>query len=384
MYFDFNTANRILFGEGALQKIGTIAGQFGNKAFVVAGGDPKNIETLTEKLASADIEFVTFKTAGEPTTGLVEEAVQLAKKNGCQFVIGFGGGSAIDMAKVVAVMLTNPGKLLDYLEVVGKNQAINLPAAPMIAVPTTSGTGSEVTRNAVLAVPERKVKVSMRSAYMLPRVALVDPELTYALPPLVTANTGMDALTQVLEPYVSQKANSMVDMFCREGLKRAAQALEKAYRNGSDKQARAGMSWASLLGGLSLANAGLGAVHGLAGPIGGMFHAAHGAICASLLTPVTAMNVKALAERVPDAPALGRYQEIARILTGTDGASIEDGIAWLRSLKETLEIPGLSEHGIAEASFSEIIDKALVSSSMRGNPIQLQRQELEIILKEAL
>jgi len=384
MNFDFNTANRILFGEGALKEIGTIARQFGNKAVIVAGGDPKSIENLKEILSNSEIEFVIFKAAGEPTTRLVEEAIRLAKENSSQFVIGLGGGSAIDIAKAISVMLTNPGELLDYLEVVGKNRAIDLPAAPMIAVPTTSGTGSEVTRNAVLAVPEKKVKVSMRSAYILPRVALVDPELTYGLPPRLTANTGMDALTQVLEPYVSLKANSMVDMFCREGMKRAARSLEKAYHDGSDRQARIDMSWTSLLGGLSLANAGLGAVHGFAGPIGGMFHAPHGAICASLLAPVTAMNVKALALRAPGEPALERYHEIAKILTGKDSASIKDGIDWLQSLKDALEIPGLSEYGIAEENFSEIIDKALVASSMRGNPIQLQREELEVILREAL
>jgi alcohol dehydrogenase class IV len=384
MYFDFSAANRIIFGEGALNEIGTIAGQFGNKAFVVAGGDLKSIDSLKDKLSKGGIAFVMFETAGEPTTKLMEEGIHLAKENGCQFVIGLGGGSAIDMAKVVSVMLTNPGELLDYLEVVGKNQVIKVPAAPMIAVPTTSGTGSEVTRNAVLAVPEKKVKVSMRSAYMLPRVALVDPELTYALPPTVTANTGMDALTQVLEPYVCQKANAMVDMFCREGMERAVRSLKKAYLDGDDKQARADMSWASLLGGLSLANAGLGAVHGLAGPIGGMFHAPHGAICACLLAPVTSMNVKALEERMPDSPALERYHEIARILTAKDGASIKEGIDWLQSLKASLNISGLSEYKITKTSFSEIIDKALVASSMRGNPIQLRREELELILNEAL
>jgi len=384
MRFDFSTANRIVFGEGTLNEIGTIARQFGTKAFVVAGGDPKSIDSLRNKLSTAGIEITFLKTAGEPTTKLVEDAICLAKENGCQLVIGFGGGSAIDLAKAISVMLTNPGELFDYLEVVGKNQTITIPAAPMIAVPTTSGTGSEVTRNAVLAVPDRKVKVSMRSAFMLPRVALIDPELTYALPPRVTANTGMDALTQVLEPYVSQKANPMADIFCCEGLKRAARSLEKAYHNGSDQLARVDMSWTSLLGGLSLANAGLGAVHGLAGPIGGMFHASHGAICASLLAPVTAMNVKALEERMPDAPALERYCEIAKILTGNDQASVRDGIDWLQSLKIALEIPGLSAYEITKVDFAEIIDKSLVASSMQGNPVQLQRAELETILNDAL
>ena len=224
-----------------------------------------------------------------------------------------GGGSAIDAGKALAAMLTNPGEPLDYLEVVGRGQPLRQPSAPFIAVPTTAGTGSEVTRNAVLAAPERGVKASLRSPYLLPRLAVVDPELTLDLPPALTASTGLDALTQLIEPYVSVRANPMTDLYAVEGLRRAAEALPRAWANGDDREARRGMCWASLLGGLSLANAGLGAVHGFAAPVGGMFPAPHGAVCAALLAPAMEINVEALRRRAPESRALGRYDEVARL-----------------------------------------------------------------------
>jgi alcohol dehydrogenase class IV len=235
-------------------------------------------------------------------------------------VIGLGGGSVLDAAKAIAALMTNGGHPLDYLEVVGRGQALRVPAAAMIAIPTTAGTGTEVTRNAVLGSPEHHVKVSLRSPLMLPRLALVDPELTYDLPPALTASTGLDALTQLLEPFVSHQGNPMTDALCREGLRRAAQALPRVFANGQDRAAREDMALASLFGGLALANAKLGAVHGLAAPIGGMFPAPHGAVCAALLPHVMAINVRALRDRQPDAEALRRYDQAAQLLTGNAAA----------------------------------------------------------------
>ena len=214
---------------------------------------------------------------------LVRQGVELARREQCDLVIAFGGGSAIDAGKAIAALLANGGELTDYLEVIGKGQPLRHPSVPFIAVPTTAGTGSEVTRNAVLASAEHQVKVSMRSPLMLPRLAVVDPELTLELPPAVTASTGLDALTQLIEPYVSIRANPLTDGFCLEGLRRVSRSLRRAYHAGRDITAREDMSLASLLGGLALANAGLGVVHGFAAPVGGMFHAPHGAICAALL-----------------------------------------------------------------------------------------------------
>src|SRR5208282_5705063 len=228
----------------------------------------------------------------------------------------FGGGSAIDAAKAIAAMLTNKGELLDYVEIIGRGKPLTQPSAPFIAVPTTAGTGSEVTRNAVLASPEHRVKVSLRSPLMLPRVAVVDPELTYALPPAITASTGLDALTQLIEPFVCARANPMVDALCIEGIRRAARSLREVVHQNPGKSAREDMALASLFGGIALANAGLGAVHGFAGPMGGMFAAPHGALCAALLPGVMAANVAALRRRQPGGEGLRRYDEIARLLTG--------------------------------------------------------------------
>ena len=281
-------------------------------------------------------------------------------------------------------MLTNGGALRDYLEIIGRGQALTQPPAPFIAIPTTAGTGAEVTRNAVLAAPEHRLKVSLRSPLMLARLAVVDPELTYDLPPALTASTGLDALTQLIEPYVCLRANPMTDSLCVEGIRHAARSLRAAFRNGHDIQAREDMAIASLHGGLALANAALGAVHGFAGPIGGMFPAPHGAVCAALLPHVMAANIGALREREPQNSALRRYDEIARLLTGDSGATADAGVAWVRELVADLQIPSLRAYGIGEAHVAELVEKARTASSMKPNPIVLTPAELAVALRSAV
>ena len=318
--FEFATATRIVFGAGALGEVGPEARAMGRQALVVTGRATERAASLLELLAAQEIGAVSFTVISEPTTDVVRLGTERARESGCDLVIGFGGGSILDTGKAIAALLTNDGDPLDYLEVIGRGQPLSEPPLPYIAIPTTAGTGAEVTRNAVLASPEHRVKVSLRSPLMLPRLALVDPELTYSLPPEVTASTGLDALTQVMEPYVSKRASPMTDALCREGMRRAARSLRRAYQQGDDSAAREDMALTSLFGGLALANAQLGAVHGFAGPIGGMFDGAHGAICARLLPHVMEINVRALQQRLAGSPALRRYDEIARILTGNDSA----------------------------------------------------------------
>jgi alcohol dehydrogenase class IV len=219
---------------------------------------------------------------------------------------------------------------------------------------------------------------------MLPRVAIVDPELTHSMPPRVTAFTGMDALVQVLEPLVSNQANPLTDAICREGLDRAARSLRRAYEDGDDAAAREDMALASLCGGLALANAKLGAVHGFAGPFGGMFHSPHGAVCAALLPPVMAVNVDALQHRDPNHPALARYAEIARILTGDPNASIEEGVTWVQTLVADLHIPPLSPYGFTKADFPDLMVRAARSRSMKGNPVALDEEEMGAVLEMAM
>jgi alcohol dehydrogenase class IV len=384
MRFDFATASRILFGPGVLEEIAHIAPETGRKALLVTGRQGADTARLTGLLDSAGVGWERFVVDGEPAVETVQAGSQAARAAGCDFTIGFGGGSALDAAKAIAAVMTNPGDLMDYLEVVGRGLPLpNLPA-PFIAIPTTAGTGSEVTRNAVLAVPEQRVKVSLRSPHMLARAALVDPQLTFSLPPEVTASTGMDALAQVIEPYVSSRANPFTDLYCRAGIARAARSLFNAYRDGQDAAAREDMAFASLMGGLALANAGLGAVHGFAGPLGGMFDAPHGAVCAALLPPVVAVNASALAKRAPDHPALARYREIAGVVTGSRSATVADLTRWLGDLRQALGIPSLAQYGVQPAHLGDLAAKGQAASSMKANPIPLEREELVAILEAAL
>ena len=277
----------------------------------------------------------------------MREAVCKAREASCQLVVAIGGGSALDAGKAVAALLTNPGDPLDYLEVIGQARPLQHPSAPLVALPTTAGTGSEVTRNAVLLSREHKVKASMRSPFMLPAVAIIDPELTYDLPAAVTASTGLDALTQVIEPYVSLRANPMTDALCREGMTRAARSLRRACEDGKNASAREDMCVASLMGGLALANAGLGAVHGFAAALGGMFSAPHGALCARLLGPVIDANLVALRQREPDSPLIARFEDMSHILTGDRSAGAKDAAAWVCELADALGVPRLGSYGIS-------------------------------------
>lgn len=381
--FDFATAGQIIFGAGTLPQIGPIAAEAGRKALVTTGARGADLDRLASILAERDISYEPFTVSGEPTVAMVLRACHVAVITGCDFVIGLGGGSALDTAKAAAALLTNPGDPLDYLEVVGRGQPLKERPAPFLAIPTTAGTGSEVTRNAVLGVPEQQVKVSLRSPMMLARVALVDPELTYNLPPDVTASTGMDALAQVIEPYVSRRANPITDLYCREGILRAVRSLRKAYQDGIDQPAREDMSFASLMGGLALANAGLGAVHGFAGPIGGMYTAPHGAVCAALLPAVVKVNARALAQREPGNPALHRYSEVAAWVTGNPSAGVAELAQWLAELRADLCIPGLSAYGLSTHDLPTLVEKSMAASSMKANPINLEPAELRKILEQS-
>lgn len=378
MRFEFATATRIIFGEGTAATLRDLARTFGTRPLVVTGASPERAAGLVSALSA-----MTFAVPGEPTVDIVREGAQRVKDAGCDVVISMGGGSVIDAGKAIAVLAVNGGEPLDFLEVVGKGRAITVPPLPFIAVPTTAGTGSEVTRNAVLGSPEHGVKASLRSPLMLPRVAVVDPELTYGLPPAITAHTGLDTLTQLIEPYVSSRANPLVDAICVEGIRRVAGALRRAYHDGTDRDARHDMALGSLFGGLALANAGLGVVHGFAAPLGGQWRAPHGALCAALLPHGIEANVTALRARAPQHSSLERYTTIARLLSGRSEATAEDGIDWVRSLCAELNVPSLRAWGINEADSPGIVEKAAKASSMQANPLPLTSEELMAVLLAA-
>ncbi len=382
MRFEFATATRIYFGAGASSEIGNICETFGARA-VFVGNPQRNQEMITE-IEAHGISITIFTTHAEPTLESVAQCVSLIRDVDAEMVIGCGGGSALDLAKASAILAVHEGETLDYVEVIGRGIALSKPSLPMIAVPTTAGTGSEVTANAVVSSPEQRVKVSLRSPYMLPRAAIIDPSLTLSLPKQPTVFTGMDALTQVIEPYVSSRANPISDALCCEGITRAGISLQTAAEQPDDLDARTDMSLTALLSGMALANAKLGAVHGFAGVIGGITDAPHGAICASLLSPVMKANIEALRSYAPDHQAVDRYQEIAVMLTGDADADPEDGAAWVAYLANALEVPVLSELGVRSVDIPVIAERSARSSSMQGNPIKLTNEALTKILEHAL
>ena len=382
--FEFATATRIVFGAGKLREAGALAASFGAHALLVESGSGRT-QPLVALLHEHGVATTVFHVEGEPTITLVEQGTRAAREAECALVVAMGGGSVIDAGKAIAALITNEAPVRDYLEVVGQAQPLSERPVPFIAIPTTAGTGAEVTRNAVMLAEEERVKVSLRSPLMLPAVALVDPELTYSVPPDITAWTGLDALTQCLEPFVSPFGNPLTDGIAREGLVRAARSLRRAVSDGRDVAAREDMAVASLCGGLALANAKLGAVHGFAAPLGGMFPIPHGVACARLLAPVAEANVRALGERHRGRAATAlRYEEVARALTNHANADAFEGVAALHQLVEDLKVPRLGDYGVREADVSSVVAQAQRASSMQGNPVVLTAEELGTVLRAAL
>jgi alcohol dehydrogenase class IV len=385
LMFEFATVPRILIGRGAAaRRAGDEAALLGRRVFLVTGRTPSRAEPVRASLAAAGLVVTTWPTAGEPYLDDVTRGVAALAEAGTDVIVAVGGGSVIDTAKAIAAMAANPGDLLEYLEVIGAGRPLDRPALPVVAVPTTAGTGSEVTRNAVLASREHQVKVSLRSVHMLPRVALVDAELGRSVPPDVSASTGLDALTQLIEGYVSIRATPMTDALAVAGIPRAAAALPRVVSDGSDLDAREDMAVAALWSGMVLANAGLGAVHGFAGPIGGMFDAPHGAICAALLPHVMSANIAALRQQPAGAAALARYETVARLVTGRPNATADDGVQAVGELCGSLGVPGLGALGVTAAHAADLVSRARRASSMKGNPVELTLDQLHGILAAAL
>lgn len=382
MAFDFATAGEIWFGRGRVGDLRGRAASLGRRALVVTGSRSDRAGPAMEVLGGAGLGAVVYLVEGEPTTEIVSRGAELAVGSGCDFVVGIGGGSAIDAAKAIAALMTNRGDVLDYLEVIGGARPLRVRPAPCVAIPTTAGTGAEVTRNAVLESRAHGVKVSMRHPWMLPVLAIVDPALTEGMPRDVTAYTGLDALTQLVEPFISRAANPLTDALCREGIARVARALRRACEDGADRAAREDMSMASLFGGLALANAKLGAVHGFAGPLGGMFHGVpHGAVCAALLPGVMGANLLAMRARAADSPALAKFDELGGLLTGRGDAGA--AVSWIEGLCHDLGVRGLVALGVDLGRRDEIVAKAMAASSMKGNPVELTAEELTAVLDAA-
>ena len=380
MNFSFYSAGEIVFGCGEFDKIGKIATRFGRKVLVVLRGQAMHrfgiYERLALQLKSADVEFVTYDgPGGEPEAADIDRGAEMARTENVELVIAVGGGSTIDTGKAISAMVTNNGSVSDYLEGVGRGWTITKPTLPFIAVPTTSGTGTEVTKNAVISSREQKFKKSIRSSFMIPNVALLDPELTISLPAKQTAECGMDALTQLVEAYVSKKSQPIPDALSIYGIRIAGRYLARAVLSGSDIEAREGMMLASLLSGLALANSGLGAAHGIAAALGATCQVSHGLACAMLLPSVMEINLETNIQKFAD---IGRALLNQYIEDSVEAANT--AVESVKQLSRQIGIPTrLSEIGIHRKDIPEIISGS-GGSSMKGNPKELSDKEIEQIL----
>lgn len=383
--FEFATATRIVFGAGKLSEVPALLAELGaQRVLFVTGRDPARSSALEATLRSSATGLLTLRVSGEPTVDWVRDSLVKVREVHSEAVVAFGGGSVIDAAKALAALAANGGDPLDYLEVIGRGQPLVKPSLPLIAIPTTAGTGAEVTRNAVLGSTQERVKASLRSPLMLPRIALIDPDLLAGAPPEVLRSSGLDALSQLIEPFLSSRANPISDGLAREGIARSARSLRRAVLGEADASAREDLAVASLFGGLCLANSGLGAVHGFAAPAGGMFHAPHGAVCAALLPHAMDVNLKALTARDTSGRGVARFHELSRLLSAETAADGAGAVEWVATLCRELAVPGLSAYGMNASDIPALVAKAKVASSMRANPIALTDAELTEIAERSL
>jgi alcohol dehydrogenase class IV len=378
--FQFMTSSRIVFGEGALINSFSTLNQFGYSVLLVTGKDNQRSEPLVNYLKQQNMRYQQVAVLGEPLIAMIEEMAAMGRRFRPDMVISIGGGSVLDAGKALAALIPNQGSVYDYVEVVGRNVPLQAKPLPFIAIPTTSGTGSEVSKNAVLRSAQENVKVSLRSAEMLPDLAIIDPTLTYGMDPVMSGCCGMDAFTHLMEAYVCGAPNPLTDMVCEEGLRRLAGAIVPACED-DDPRARSDMSFAAMLGGMALANAKLGAAHGLASSLGGRLSAPHGLITAQLAPYVMQENVLA-AREAGRADVLNRYRQLACILTGRTDADIVDGITWTKRTLERLNLPSVSDYGLCDTLFDEVAEDALLTNAIKGNPLPLNKERLQGILEQ--
>lgn len=372
--FGITAPGRILFGRGEAAKAPILARAFGPRGIVVHGANAMRAAWLVEALGA---ETLALPCAGEPTLAGLEAGLDLARQHRPDWVISLGGGAAIDFGKALAALIPAPDRPMAHLEVVGKGLPLTADPLPFIAIPTTAGTGAEVTKNAVILLPDLGRKVSLRDDRMVARVAIVDPALTDGCPKAVTMASGLDAVTQVIEPFVSARASPYTDALARPAIGPGLTALMRLMQ-GEDPEARDRMAWVSLCGGLALANAGLGAVHGFAGVIGGMTGAAHGAICGALLGPVLQVNRAAAS-----GAARARLDEVCAVLAEVLGSSAEEAPAALQAWAADAGLPGLAVLGLREEHYAAVVVAAQAASSMKGNPVRLSEPQLRAVLAQA-
>ncbi len=378
--FQFMTSNRIVFGEGALERSLSLIKQYGYSVLLVSGKHSERARPVIDYLNEQKLRYQHVAISGEPNITMVEETAIVGRRFSPSLVVAIGGGSVLDMGKALAAIIPNQGNVYDYVEVVGRCVPLKTKPLPMIAIPTTASTGSEVTQKAVLKSGQDKVKVSLRNPDMIPDVAIVDPTLTYGTDPLVSGRGAMETFTHLMESYVCGDPNPLTDMICEEGVRKLSRAILPGCLN-DDKQARADLSFSAMLGGVASTNAKLGAAHGLASALCGKLEAPHSVITARLAPYVMSENVNA-ARIEGREDVLNRYTHLAELLTGDVDATIDDGIVWVEEMLDILGLPDISNFGVCMTSFEQVAEDALKSNSIKGNPIPLTKERLVYILNQ--
>jgi alcohol dehydrogenase len=384
---------RIEFGSGSFDKLAEIAARYGRRVLLVTGGQSFDDALWSNKLLGAfqqsDLSHWRVRIAGEPSPDMINEAVTEFGGDAIEVVVGVGGGSALDAAKAIAGLLPVQRPVEDYLEGVGPELPYEGPAVPFIAVPTTAGTGSEATKNAVLSKQGLDgYKKSFRDDKLVAEVAIVDPDLLASCPAAVIAANGMDALTQLIESYVSTNCNVFTDALGISGLRAARDGLVALFRSaGSDAEARQRMAYASLISGINLAQTGLGSVHGLASPLGAFYPIPHGIVCGTLVAAATEMNINAMYDREPDNPALDRYARVSEVLAQkrfkSRNEALDKLVLLLKGWTEDLKLTGLSDYGLDHDGLDHVVANSR-GSSMKTNPIVLSDGEIKSILVQRL
>jgi alcohol dehydrogenase len=389
--FSIAALPRIEFGAGAVKKLPELAAPFGPRLLLVTGATSfaasPHAETLFAALHQHGVSWERFEVSGEPSPELVDGAVRAFHGAGIHAVVGIGGGSVLDAAKAIAGLLIPGNSVMDHLEGVGADKPFRGPATPFIAVPTTAGTGSEATKNAVLSrIGRDGFKKSFRDDALVARVAIIDPDLLATCPPALIAANGMDALTQLLESFTSARANPLTDALALSGLAAVRDGLLAWYEHGT-AEARARMAYASLLSGICLAQTGLGVVHGLASPLGALFPIPHGVVCGTLVAAATRINIEAMGARDPHHPALVKYTEAGRLLANakdaTDAAARAALVETLEDWTARLKLPRLAALGVAADDIGRIIAGSR-GSSMKTNPIALTDAEVAGVVEARL
>lgn len=376
--FSFSTATKIVFGRGSSKNAVDEIRRLGHNVLLVTGANQSRANWLRDQLKVADGNFSELAIQAEPNVQTIEQGAEKARTLNSNVVVSLGGGSAIDAGKAIAALATSDKCLMDHLEVVGLGKPLVKPPLPFVAIPTTAGTGAEVTKNAVIDVPDKQRKVSLRDEKMFANLAIIDPALTDNTPKAVTLSCGLDALTQVIEPYLCSRHNPFTDALALSAIETGLNALVELMDN-ENSAARDRICWTSLCGGIALANSGLGAVHGLAGPLGGMSNVAHGKICGALLPSSLKLHSSLLAD--------GEYQErmalIENVLASTFETEILEAIDALSNWADRNGQRGLNSLGITDSQRIRAATEAQASSSMKSNPVQLSVEQLGQLMEDA-